>query len=137
MSEINHSHKTSNFSNTSKLSDDEDKEVNYDDSDHNIYPTAEQPYYEPRSKYSVRNTWQLFTAAERRNIAIYIAGIMLYKFGLEAFNGSIIALATNRYDYDAERTGKPAKTFERVGLLVGLNQAFQYVEFFSRGFNGS
>lgn len=66
-----------------------------------------------------------FTPQERRNIAIYIIGIMIYKFGLEAFNGSIIALATNRYDYESIRDGTPSRTFERVGLLTGLNQAFQ------------
>ncbi|KAK3303808.1 major facilitator superfamily domain-containing protein [Chaetomium strumarium] len=66
-----------------------------------------------------------FTPQERRNIAIYITGIMIYKFGLEAFNGSIIALATNRYDYEAIQSGTPSRTFERVGLLTGLNQAFQ------------
>ncbi|KIX09097.1 uncharacterized protein Z518_00175 [Rhinocladiella mackenziei CBS 650.93] len=38
---------------------------------------------------AVRETWTMFTPTEKRNIAIYIAGIMLYKFGLEAFNGSI------------------------------------------------
>lgn len=74
-----------------------------------------------------RDNWRMFTPLERRNIAIYIAGIMLYKFGIEAFNGSIIALATNRYDYDAIRNGTTPKTFERVGLLSGLNQAFQCV----------
>lgn len=74
------------------------------------------------------NTWNLFTTAEKRNIAIYIAGIMLYKFGLEAFNGSIVALATNRYDFDAKNRKVTARTFEKVGLLTGLNQAFQYVD---------
>lgn len=68
-----------------------------------------------------------FTPQERRNIVIYIVGIMIYKFGLEAFNGSIIALAANRYDYEAIRAGKPSRTFERVGLLTGLNQACQCV----------
>ncbi|GAB1315361.1 hypothetical protein MFIFM68171_05571 [Madurella fahalii] len=68
-----------------------------------------------------------FTPQERRNIAIYILGIMIYKFGLEAFNGSIVALATNRYDYEAMRNGTPSRTFERVGLLTGLNQAFQCI----------
>ena len=76
-------------------------------------------------KVSVFDSWRFFSAAERKNIAIYILGIMLYKFGLEAFNGSIVALATNRYDYDAVRTGTVAKTFERVGLLTALNQTFQ------------
>lgn len=58
---------------------------------------------------------------------IYILGIMAYKFGLEAFNGSIVALATNRYDYESIHNNTPSRTFERVGLLTGLNQAFQCV----------
>ncbi|KAF2826298.1 hypothetical protein CC86DRAFT_292717 [Ophiobolus disseminans] len=74
----------------------------------------------------VRETWSLYTPLERRNIAIYIAGIMMYKFGLEAFNGSVIALATNRYDLLKAKTGVSV-TFQRVGLLTGLNQAFQCV----------
>ena len=52
---------------------------------------------------------------------------MLYKFGLEAFNGSIIALATNRYDYENTLYGGASRTFQRVGLLTGLNQACQCV----------
>ncbi|KAL2182221.1 hypothetical protein L209DRAFT_697329 [Thermothelomyces heterothallicus CBS 203.75] len=68
-----------------------------------------------------------FTPQERRNIALYIAGIMVYKFGLEAFNGSVIALATNRYDHEAAVNGTPSRTFERVGLLTGLNQACQCI----------
>ena len=78
-----------------------------------------------KPKYSIRNSWSIFTTAEKRNIMIYILGIMLYKFGIEAFNGSIIALATSRYDREARLAGKPARTFERVGLLTGLNQACQ------------
>jgi MFS family permease len=81
----------------------------------------------PSSIAPLNAAWKSFTAAERRNIAIYIVGIMLYKFGLEAFNGSVVALATNRYDELARSTQTPAKTFERVGLLTGLNQAFQCV----------
>ncbi|KAF2180265.1 hypothetical protein K469DRAFT_741292 [Zopfia rhizophila CBS 207.26] len=75
----------------------------------------------------ITEAWKAFSSREKRNIAIYIAGIMLYKFGLEAFNGSIISLATNRYDYDALIHKTNSKTFERVGLLTGLNQAFQCV----------
>ena len=60
-------------------------------------------------------------------MAIFIFGIMLYKFGLEAFIGSIIALATNRYDYEAIKNKTTPRTFERVGLMTGLNQAFQCV----------
>lgn len=58
---------------------------------------------------------------------IYILGIMAYKFGLEAFNGSVVALATNRYDYESIHNNTPSRTFERVGLLTGLNQAFQCI----------
>jgi MFS family permease len=76
---------------------------------------------------TVAQSWRSFNAKEKRNIMIYIGGIMLYKFGLEAFNGSIIALATNRYDYDAQIGNYTARTFERVGLLTGLYQAFQCV----------
>jgi hypothetical protein len=74
----------------------------------------------------VRETWNLYTPLERRNIIIYIAGIMMYKFGLEAFNGSVIALATNRYD-ELEKRTHISITFQRVGVLTGLNQAFQCV----------
>ncbi|KAK0117124.1 hypothetical protein ONS96_012959 [Cadophora gregata f. sp. sojae] len=81
--------------------------------------------YQNRQIYSIRNSWSIFTTTEKRNIIIYILGIMLYKFGIEAFNGSIIALATSRYDREARLAGNPARTFERVGLLTGLNQACQ------------
>ncbi|KAF1844741.1 uncharacterized protein K460DRAFT_365697 [Cucurbitaria berberidis CBS 394.84] len=74
----------------------------------------------------IRETWNIYTPVERRNIAVYIAGIMMYKFGLEAFNGSVIALATNRYD-ELEKKTHVSITFQRVGVLTGLNQAFQCV----------
>ncbi|KAL7414355.1 major facilitator superfamily domain-containing protein [Mrakia frigida] len=63
--------------------------------------------------------WNSFTALERRNMAIYIVGIMLYKLGLESFNGSIVTLATDRF--------KSANTFSKLGALTGLNQAMQVV----------
>ncbi|KAK0615693.1 hypothetical protein B0T17DRAFT_592417 [Bombardia bombarda] len=75
----------------------------------------------------MKDSLKAFTPIERRNIVIYIIGIMIYKFGLEAFNGSIVALATNRYDFESIRDKTPSRTFERVGLLTGLNQAFQCV----------
>ncbi|KAK1992137.1 hypothetical protein LX36DRAFT_589019 [Colletotrichum falcatum] len=68
-----------------------------------------------------------FSLREKTAIFFYICGIMLYKFGLEAFNGSITALATNRYDYESRTDGTPSRTFERLGLLQGLNQAAQCV----------
>ncbi|WEW56260.1 hypothetical protein PRK78_001699 [Emydomyces testavorans] len=75
----------------------------------------------------IRDNWYMFSPLERRNLTIYILGIMIYKLGLEAFIGSIVALATNRYDYDAFKAHTPPKTFERVGLLSGLNQACQCI----------
>lgn len=63
--------------------------------------------------------WRSYTPAERRNIAIYIGGIMLYKFGLEFFNGSITTLATDRF--------KAANTFTKLGAAQGVNQAAQCV----------
>ncbi|UJR24703.1 hypothetical protein I4U23_006077 [Adineta vaga] len=78
-------------------------------------------------KPNISGLWTLFSAKERRNIALYILGIMFYKFGLEAYNGSILTLATNRYDQDASLNNKPSNTFERVGLLSGLNQASQCI----------
>ncbi|KAI5803979.1 major facilitator superfamily domain-containing protein [Peziza echinospora] len=63
--------------------------------------------------------WNAYSAMERRNIAIYVVGIMFYKLGLEAFNGSIVTLATDRF--------KATNAFEKLGVLQGLNQAFQCV----------
>ena len=73
------------------------------------------------------NKRSIFSAEEKRNIVIYIFGIVLYKFGLEAFNGSIITLATNRFDQDAAKSRISPHTFEKVGLVAGLNQASQCV----------
>ncbi|CAF1255953.1 unnamed protein product [Adineta ricciae] len=67
----------------------------------------------------------VFSSREKRNITIYIVGMVLYKFGLEAFNGSIITLATNRFDQDAAKSHTAPHTFEKVGLVAGLNQALQ------------
>lgn len=62
--------------------------------------------------------WRSYSPVERRNVAIYVLGIMFYKLGLEAFNGSITTLAVDRF-------GKQA--FKKQGILQGLNQAFQCV----------
>ena len=78
-------------------------------------------------RFKLFTTGTLFTAQEKRNILIYIFGIMLYKFGVEAFNGAILTLATNRYDQDAHASRTATRTFEKVGLLIGLNQASQSV----------
>ncbi|CAF0851817.1 unnamed protein product [Adineta ricciae] len=75
----------------------------------------------------ISRIWKLFSPVEKRNILVYIVGIMLYKFGLEAFNGSIVTLAANRYDQEAYHSNSTIRTFERVGLISGLNQAFQCI----------
>lgn len=81
----------------------------------------------PVGKIKFFTSGTLFTAQEKQNIFFYIFGIMLYKFGVEAFNGAIITLATNRYDQDAHATHTETRTFEKVGLLIGLNQASQCI----------
>ncbi|KAL0941964.1 uncharacterized protein CTRU02_204727 [Colletotrichum truncatum] len=75
----------------------------------------------------LRDSLRAFAPQERRNLLFYILGIMVYKFGLEAFNGSITALATNRYDYESIVNKTDSRTFERLALLQGLNQAAQCV----------
>ncbi|KAG0062097.1 hypothetical protein BGZ89_010931 [Linnemannia elongata] len=65
------------------------------------------------------NPFEDFTATEKRNVMIYMAGIMLYKFGLEAFTGSITLLATDLF--------KAENRFSNLAVLQGLNQAFQCV----------
>jgi hypothetical protein len=68
---------------------------------------------------NLREIWHSYTPVERRNIAIYIGGIMFYKLGLEFFNGSITTLATDRF--------KAANTFTKLGAAQGINQAAQCV----------
>ena len=59
----------------------------------------------------------LYSAREKRSIALYIGGIMLYKFGLEQFNGAVITLATDRF--------QASNTFSKLAILTGLNAAMQ------------
>lgn len=68
------------------------------------------------------DVWSMYTPKERKNIAIYIVGIMLYKFGLEQFSGAITTLATDRFTEKNEHTVN-----EQIGILQGLYQAFQCV----------
>ena len=68
-------------------------------------------------------TWQTFTKEEKRNILCHIIALVFVKFGIEAYHGSVFALATNRYDYEAARAGSAPKTFQRVGLISALGHA--------------
>ncbi|KAG0028409.1 hypothetical protein BGZ82_008439 [Podila clonocystis] len=63
--------------------------------------------------------YEHFSAKEKRNLLIYMAGIMMYKFGLEAFTGSITLLATDRFD--------KGSALRNTAILQGLNQAMQCV----------
>lgn len=63
--------------------------------------------------------WNSYSPIEKRNIGIYIGGIMCYKLGLEFFNGSITTLATDRF--------RAADTFTKLGAAQGVNQAAQCV----------
>jgi len=67
----------------------------------------------------VSEIWNSYSGDQKRNIILYIAGIMMYKLGLEFFNGSITTLATDRF--------KAAKTFTKLGAAQGVNQAAQCV----------
>ncbi|KAJ2915556.1 hypothetical protein MD484_g4859, partial [Candolleomyces efflorescens] len=66
---------------------------------------------------AIRSVWRSYTYAEKRDIGIYMAGIMFYKLGLEFFNGSITTLATKRFE--------SGQTFTKMGAAQGLNQAAQ------------
>lgn len=102
------------------------KSINYNRYESQPLNTNQPKKIDPDQTKKV-GLWNLYDGKEKRNIFIYIIGIMLYKFGLEAFNGSIVSLATNRYDRDAFVRGTAARTFEKVGLMVGLNQACQCI----------
>jgi len=77
------------------------------------------PIFHSRPSMQILRSFEIFTGAEKRNIAIYVIGIMFYKFGLEAFNGSIATLAQDRFN--------ATHTFTKWGVLTGLNQAMQCV----------
>ncbi|KAF8154282.1 major facilitator superfamily domain-containing protein [Crassisporium funariophilum] len=67
----------------------------------------------------INEIWNSYSGHEKRNIAFYIAGIMMYKLGLEFFNGSITTLATDRF--------ASKLTFTKLGAAQGVNQAAQCV----------
>ncbi|KAF8313949.1 major facilitator superfamily domain-containing protein [Cantharellus anzutake] len=69
--------------------------------------------------HEVKRIIALYSPTELRNIATYILGIMLYKFGLELFNGSVVSMATDRFT--------AAHTFGKLAILTGLNTAMQCV----------
>ncbi|KAJ3034428.1 hypothetical protein HDV00_005048 [Rhizophlyctis rosea] len=60
-----------------------------------------------------------FSAIEKRNIILYVAGIMCYKFALESYNGTIKAFALDRFP--------ESQRFTYSGYLDGFNQAAQCI----------
>lgn len=58
-----------------------------------------------------------FTLIETKNVFLYILGILLYKFGLETYLGSISILAADRFPKE--------NAFTLLGALQGANQACQ------------
>ncbi|SPO37524.1 uncharacterized protein PSFLO_02999 [Pseudozyma flocculosa] len=62
--------------------------------------------------------WTTFTPKQRVNIAIYILGIMAYKFALEYYNGSFITQANERFG---------DKRYQKIAILTGTNYAAQAV----------
>jgi len=68
---------------------------------------------------SISKAWEAYSPSERQNIAMYITGVIFYRFGLEVFDGSIITMALDRF--------APEHTFEKLGALTGINQAMQCI----------
>jgi len=62
--------------------------------------------------------WRLFSHLELRNLFLYISGLMLFRFGLDVFNWSIITLAVDRFG---------SHQFEKLGALTALNLLMQCV----------
>ncbi|KNC97187.1 uncharacterized protein SPPG_07575 [Spizellomyces punctatus DAOM BR117] len=60
-----------------------------------------------------------FSVAEKRDIILYVLGIMCYKFALESYTGTISSLALDRFPV--------GKRFFYKGFLDGFNQAAQCV----------
>ncbi|KAJ2913945.1 hypothetical protein MD484_g6459, partial [Candolleomyces efflorescens] len=85
---------------------------------------------------SIARFWRGYSSPERRDIVIYISGIMFYKLGIEFFNGSIVTLASKMFDtkgivsegFASEAPDTSiAKPFTKLGGVQGLNQAAQCV----------
>lgn len=62
---------------------------------------------------------QKFSDDEARNVLFYVLGIMLYKFGLEAYLGSVAVTAADGFS--------ATTAFALLGALQGANQAAQCV----------
>ncbi|KAL0060626.1 hypothetical protein AAF712_012569 [Marasmius tenuissimus] len=81
-----------------------------------IYLPVSRP--PPEQEDKMIGPWKDFTNTQLKNMAVYILGIMFYKFALEWYNGAFINLANERFG-DAKYT--------KIGILTGLNYAMQCV----------
>lgn len=61
--------------------------------------------------------WSCFSQGQKHNIILYIWGIMMYKFGLEYFNGAFMTMANERFE--------PRDRYQKMAILTGLNYATQ------------
>lgn len=59
----------------------------------------------------------IYSVVEKRNMFLYIIGIMFYKFGLEAFTGSVALMIKQRYGTRAGVTS--------WGTISAINLAMQ------------
>lgn len=66
----------------------------------------------------VLSFFSIYTPEQRRDIAIYVTGIIAYKLALEYFNGAFITMANERFGDER---------YQKIGLLTGLNSAAQCV----------
>lgn len=61
--------------------------------------------------------WSCFTPSQKHNIILYVWGIMMYKFGLEYFNGAFMTMANERFEQ--------ADRYQKMAILTGVNYAAQ------------
>ncbi|KAF8451776.1 hypothetical protein BGX38DRAFT_1181080 [Terfezia claveryi] len=73
----------------------------------------------------LKKIWHSYTASERRNIAFYIAGLMLYKLSFEIWSGSLTTIALTRFHRDGEDDTDENTPVGMLGALQSLNLVFQ------------
>ncbi|KAI5811208.1 hypothetical protein DFH27DRAFT_620186 [Peziza echinospora] len=80
----------------------------------------------------LKRIWQSYTPIERKNIMLYILGLMLYKFSFEIWTGALTTISLTRFhpqtdedgDDEGEGEGSPVGI---LGVLQALNLLSQCV----------
>jgi hypothetical protein len=70
--------------------------------------------------------FSVFTAEQKQNIAIYIIGIMLYKFGLEYFNGILVRIGDSYLQYTDLATQVPSSLWPTSGSVTSDTRRSAY-----------